>query len=117
MAVNLDNLLAIKGAIASGEFGPEGKVVASKGDFSSEYSELIDLMSTANTVMKEMEAKMESLARGSHHAVDNIPVQGWAVSAGAYSICVMGNAGLFVNTGLANFKGVFRALGKEAGII
>jgi roadblock/LC7 domain-containing protein len=117
MTVNLDNLFALKGAIASGEFDPEGKLIACKGDFFLEHSELIDLMGTANGIMKKMVVQMEAMTRDEHHAESDIPIQGWAVSTGEHAICVMGNVGVFVDTGLTNFKLVFRALGKEAGVI
>jgi roadblock/LC7 domain-containing protein len=117
MTVNLDHLSALKGAIAAGEFDPEGKLIACKGDFFLEQSELIDLMGTANAIMKKIVVQMEAMARDEKHAESDIPVHGWAVSTGEHAICVMGNVGVFVNTGLTNFKMVCRTLGKEAGVI
>jgi roadblock/LC7 domain-containing protein len=117
MTVNLDNLFALKGAIASGEFDPEGKLIAYKGDFFLEHSELIDLVGTANAIMKKMVVQMEAMAQDEPHDESDIPIHGWAVSTGEHAICVMGNVGVFVNTGLTNFKRVCRALGKEAGVI
>ena len=117
MTINLDNLMALKGAIASGEFDKYGRVVASKGDSSEKLSELIDMMSAVNLAMKKVETKMKAMESSTHTDLSKTCVEGWAVSAGGYSMCVIGNAGVFVKTDTCNFKGVIRALGKEVGVV
>ena len=117
MTINLDNLMALQGAIASGEFDQYGRVVASKGDPSAKLSELIDMMSAVNSAMKNVEEKMKAMESSTHKDSHKACVEGWAVSAGGFSMCVIGNAGVFVKSDTCNFKGVLRALGKEVGAI
>ncbi len=117
MAVSLDNLMNLGGAIASSEFGSNGEMVASMGDTSEEHAEIIELMGAANMLMDKMETKMEAHGRAERRAVECVPVKGWAVSAGDYSICVMGNAGVFVETDKADFKRIFKTLGRESGVL
>ncbi len=117
MTINLDNLMALNGAIASGEFDKYGKIVASKGDSSEKHHELIDMMNAVNSVMKKAETKMKALESSEHNDLDKACVEGWVLTAGGYSMCVIGNAGVFVKSDKCNFKGVVRALSKEVGAI
>jgi roadblock/LC7 domain-containing protein len=45
------------------------------------------------------------------------PFKGWAVSAGDYTICVMGDIGVFVETAKADFNAIYQTLGEEAGVL
>lgn len=113
MTVNLDNLMALKGAIVSGEFDTEGKLVSSKGDASQRLPELVEMMTTINAFMKQMEIKMKAMEPPLRHDSEKVCPEGWALSAGGYTLCVMGNAGIFVKTDCCNFKRVVRTLSKE----
>jgi len=113
MAVNLDKLMALKGAIAAGEFGVDGKLVAYKGALKEEYAKMTALMCAANNLMLKMQAEGYSAYTGMKWS----PFKGWAVSAGDYSVCVMGNVGVFVETAKASFDEIFKTLGQVAGVL
>lgn len=113
MAVNLDKLMAMKGVIAAGEFTADGQLVAYKGDLKEEHARMVALMCAANSLMGRMQAEGFTAYTGMKWT----PFLGWAVSAGEYSVCVMGNAGVFVKTAEADFNEIFQTLGKEAGVL
>jgi len=109
---DLDKLIALNGAVAAGEFTPTGELVAHKGDLSEEHAQMVAMMCAANSLMGKMQA--ESFAK--HTGMNWSPFKGWAISAGDYSVCVMGNAGVFVETEKADFNAIFKALGEHAGV-
>jgi roadblock/LC7 domain-containing protein len=115
MSVNLDKLMALKGAIVSGEFDKQGKLISSKGDASQRLSKLVEMLTTTNSVMKQMEIKMRAMESPHRHASEKVCLEGWALSAGGYTMYVIGNAGIFVRTDGCNFKRVVRTLSKEVG--
>jgi roadblock/LC7 domain-containing protein len=39
------------------------------------------------------------------------------MSAGDYSICVMGHLGAFVETAKADFNAIYRVLSRDAGVV
>ncbi len=117
MTINLDKLMSLNGAIASGEFGRDGELVASKLDASQDCSDLIELMTAARAFMNKIEHTLEGKGENKCNDMGIAPIKGLALSAGEYSICLMGNIGLFLETSKANFKGVFKALGREAGAV
>ncbi len=105
---NLDKLMALPGAIAAGEFSVGGDLVASKGALKEEYAKMVAMMCAANSLMGKMQAESFS----AHTGMKWTPFKGWAVSAGDYSVCVMGNAGVFVETAKADFNKIFATLGQ-----
>lgn len=113
MAVNLDRLMSLKGAIAAGEFTSDGNLVAYKGDLKEEHARMVALMCAANSLMGKMQAEGFTAYTGMKWT----PFLGWAVSAGDYSVCVMGNAGVFVETAKADFNEIFKVLGEESGVL
>jgi roadblock/LC7 domain-containing protein len=108
---NLDRLLRLKGAISAGEFSADGELVSHKGDLTEEDARLIAKMCAANTLMGTVQA--ESFTRISG-LMKWTPFHGWAVSAGDYSVCVMGHIGIFVETANADFNDIFKVLAEEA---
>jgi roadblock/LC7 domain-containing protein len=110
---NLDRVMGLNGAVAAGEFTPEGELVAYKGDLTEDIARLIARMCAANTLMGTTQA--ESFTRIS--GMKWMPFHGWAVAAGDYSVCVMGHIGVFVETTKADFNDIFKVLGDEAHII
>lgn len=113
MAVNLDKLMALPGVIAAGEFGPQGELIAYKGALKPEHAQMTALMCAANNLMLKMQAEGFSAYTGMQWT----PFKGWAVAAGNYAVCVMGNAGVFVDTAQADFNQIFQTLGQEAGLL
>jgi roadblock/LC7 domain-containing protein len=109
---NLDKLMGLGGATAAGEFTPAGDLVTYKGEFPEDIARLIAKMCAANSLMGATEA--DSFTRIS--GMKWMPFHGWAVSAGDYSVCVMGNIGVFVETGKADFNDIYHVLSEEAHV-
>ena len=109
---NLDRLMGLKGAVSAGEFTSGGELVSYTGDLTEEIAKLIARMCAANTLMGTSQA--ESFTRISGQKW--MPFHGWAVSAGDYSVCVMGHIGVFVETAKADFNDIFKVLSEEAHI-
>jgi roadblock/LC7 domain-containing protein len=51
---DLDKLMGVKGVWAAGEFSPDGKLIAYKGNISEEHAAMAAMMCAANTLMAEM---------------------------------------------------------------
>ncbi len=113
MAANLDKLMALKGAIAAGEFGVDGSLVTYKGNLKEEHAKMVAMMCAANSLMGKMQAEGFTAYTGMKWT----PFKGWAVAAGDYSVCVMGNVGVFVETAKADFNEIFKTLGEVAGVL
>jgi roadblock/LC7 domain-containing protein len=109
---NLQRVMGLKGAVAAGEFAPDGGLVSYEGELTEEIAALIAKMCAANTLMGTTQA--ESFTRIS--GMKWTPFHGWAVAAGDYSVCVMGHIGVFVETAKADFNDIFKVLGEEAHI-
>jgi len=106
MAVNLDSLMVLEGAVAAGEFTASGQMLSYKGGLTQEIAEMVAMMCAANSLMGKMQADSFSKISGMNWT----PFRGFAVSAGDFSVCVMGNAGVFVQSAKADFNEVFKAL-------
>jgi len=111
MAIDLDKLMELNGAAAAGEFTPSGELVAHKGALSDEHAEMVAMMCAANSLMGKMQSESFTKQTGMNWS----PFKGWAVSAGDFSVCVMGNAGVFVESEKADFNEIFKTLGEQAG--
>lgn len=110
--VDLDRLMELKGAVAAGEFGVGGSLIDFRGSLSQDSAEMVAMMCAANTLMGKMQAESFTRLTGMNWS----PFKGWAVSAGDYTVCVMGEIGVFVETAKADFNQVFCALSEEATI-
>ena len=108
----LDRLMGLYGAVSAGVYTPGGELVSYKGDLTEDVAKLVAKMCAANTLMGTTEA--ESFTRIS--GMNWTPFHGWAVSAGDYSICVMGHIGVFVKTAQADFNDIYKVLSEEAHI-
>lgn len=111
VSANLDKLMKIKGAVAAGSFTADGKVVEYKGQLSKEMADMVAMMCAANTLMAKMQAEGFSKFSGMKWS----PLHGWAVAAGDYAVCVMGNYGVFVKLSEADFNEIFKVLGEVSG--
>ncbi|MDM7267510.1 MAG: DUF2173 family protein [Aquificaceae bacterium] len=108
---NLDRLMKIKGVWAAGEFTNDGKLVAYKGNISEEQAAMAAEMCAANNAMAKMQCDGYTAFSGQEWT----PLHGWALTGPKYSVCVMGNVGVFVNNDEVSFNEVFKALREEAG--
>ncbi len=109
---NLDRLMGLRGATAAGEFTSGGDLVTYKGDLPEDIARLIAKMCAANTLMGTTQAENFTRISGMKWT----PFHGWAVSAGDYSVCVMGHIGIFVETAKADFNDIYKILSEEAHV-
>jgi roadblock/LC7 domain-containing protein len=96
-------LMGLPGVVAAGEFTPDGKVVKFEGIIPPKAAEMVALMCAANSMMGKMQANGFSQFSG----MNWLPFHGFAVTAGDYTVCVMGNRLVFVETDKANFNTLF----------
>jgi roadblock/LC7 domain-containing protein len=108
---DLDKLMKVKGVWAAGEFSPDGKLIAYKGNISEEHAAMAAMMCAANTMMAEMQTQGCTAFSGQEWT----PLIGWAVAGPKYSVCVVGNVGVFVNNDEVSFNEVFKVLREVAG--
>ncbi len=108
---NLDKLMQVKGVWAAGEFTDDGKLVAYKGNISEEHAAMAAEMCAANNAMAKMQCDGYTAFSGQEWT----PLHGWALTGPKYSVCVMGNVGVFVNNDEVSFNQVFKALREVAG--
>ena len=110
---DLSRLLDLRGAVAAGEFTPAGEIVSYKGDLPEEAARLISKVAAANTLMGESEVEGFTRITGRKWQ----PFHGWAMSAGDYSLCVIGHIAVYVETANADFNDIYKVLAEEAHVV
>jgi roadblock/LC7 domain-containing protein len=104
--------MRIKGAVAAGQYKLTGELVAYKGEIPKEVAEMVAEMCAANTMMAKMQADVFT----AFSKMNWKPLIGWAVAAGEYAVCVIGEYGVFVKLNEADFNEIFKTLREVAGI-
>jgi roadblock/LC7 domain-containing protein len=109
MAKSLDELLRLKGVIASGEFSPTGKLV----DFRSNSNQVSDDAANLTAQFAAAVSQLLGALASAHSKISGlkwVPEHGWAYSGGDLTIAVGGSRGVFVKTAEADFNQLFEAL-------
>jgi roadblock/LC7 domain-containing protein len=106
LAKTLDELLKITGVIAAGEFRDDGSLVDVKGKIERKVAEMAAQMSASTTRTFKQQAEQFTQASGMKWT----PAMGWAFTGGDYTIAVMGNKGVFVETAKIDFNKLFQEL-------
>ncbi|HMV58813.1 MAG: DUF2173 family protein [Nitrospira sp.] len=109
MAKSLDELLTLKGVIASGEFAENGRLIA----FRSHGAPLPDDVALLTAQFSAAISQLLGVLAAAHSRLSGfnwIPQQGWAYSGGDLTIAVGGSRGVFVRTAEADFNQLFEAL-------
>src|SRR4030095_13067073 len=104
----LDDLLKIDGAVAAGEFAPDGAVV----DFKANMNMSRELAATTAQFCATVSMLFNTLA-GAHSQLSGmrwLPQQGWAYSGGDMTVAVGGRYGIFIRTEKADFTRLFEVL-------
>jgi len=109
---NFDRLMGLGGATATAEFTAGGELVTYKGDLPEDIARLVARMCATNTLMGTTQAESFSRISGMKWT----PFHGWSVSAGDYSVCVVGRIGVFVETAKADFNDIYKVLSEEAHV-
>ncbi|AHC51987.1 hypothetical protein SUSAZ_08600 [Sulfolobus acidocaldarius SUSAZ] len=112
MNEKLHKLMRLKGALVAGHYANDGKLIEYEGQLPKELAEMVAKMVAANTLMGTVEAESFSKISGMKWT----PFLGWAVAAGEYAVCVMGNYGVFVKLVEADFNEIFKTLREVAGV-
>jgi roadblock/LC7 domain-containing protein len=104
----LDELLAIEGVVATGEFNADGTLVDYKAtmDMSQELAEMTAQFTATVTMMFNTLASSYTQVSG----MQWVPQQGWAYSGGDWTVAVGGNRGVFIETEKADFNQLFEVL-------
>ena len=109
MAKSLDELLGLKGVIASGEFAPNGKLL----DYRSKGTPLPDDVALLTAQFAAAVSQLLGVLAAAHGRISGfnwVPEQGWAYSGGDLTIAVGGGRGVFAKTAEADFNQLFEAL-------
>jgi roadblock/LC7 domain-containing protein len=105
----LKELMSIPGAVATGIFSDDGKLIAYYGNINEKSAETAAMICAAIKLMGNTQAKGWSAYTGEGGFY---PVVGFAVAGGKYAACVMGNVAVFVELSKADFDKVFETLSK-----
>ncbi|HYY91593.1 MAG TPA: DUF2173 family protein [Candidatus Dormibacteraeota bacterium] len=114
MAKSLDELLKIRGVVAAGEFTPDGKLVnyLASMDMSRELAaNTAQFVATVTMLFNTLAGAFTQLSK-----MKWVPQQGWAYTGGDYTVAIMGNWGVFVETSKADFNLLFKELGGKARV-
>ena len=109
MAKSLDELLRLKGVIASGEFSPNGKLI----EFRSNDHQLPDEVANFTAQFAAAVSQLFGALAAAHSKISGLkwlPEHGWTYSGGDLTIVVGGNRGVFVKTAEADLNQLFEAL-------
>ena len=104
----IDDLLKIDGAVAAGEFAPDGTLV----DFKSHTNMPRELAATTAQFCATVSMLFNTLA-AAHTQLSGmqwLPQQGWAYSGGDMTVAVGGRYGIFIKTEKADFNKLFEVL-------
>ena len=109
MAKSLDELLRLKGVIASGEFSADGKLI----DFRGKDNRLPQDVAELTAQFAAAVSQLLGVLAAAHTKVSGfnwVPERGWAYSGGDLTIAVGGRHGVFVKTEEADFNELFEVL-------
>ncbi len=108
--IGLDRLMEIKGVVSAGQFSEDGKVIRKVGELPEDLMTSAELCVRQNNSSREF---LETLDKGSER--DWLPLMGWAIWGGKYSVVVVGNTRVFVETSRADFNQlIIDLIGSEA---
>ncbi len=98
--IGLDRIMEIPGVIAAGQFSPDGKAIRKVGEFTDDVMTSIAKTCADNNSLLESEVKQMSEETG----LKCTPLNGWMIWGGKYSIFVVNNTGVIIETKRADFN-------------
>ena len=98
--IGLDRLMKIPGVVAVGQFDSEGKIIRKLGDISDNVREQIAKMNAEQN--KNLSTMTQTL--GQLTDLEWNPMTGWMMWSGKYSLCVVHNNCLIIETKRADFN-------------
>jgi roadblock/LC7 domain-containing protein len=104
--IGLDRLMKMPGTIAVGQFDSNGKILRSQGEMSEEMMNLAALIAAKlNKLLVDEASNLEMIG-----GVNWKGLHGWAFWSGKYTLCVMNNTGIIVDTAKTNFNEIIVSL-------
>lgn len=100
MAKTLDELMTLPGVVMAAEFGDDGSLVDVRGNIERRIAEMAARMIASTNRTFKQHAEQFTKESG----MKWIPVLGWAVTGGDYTVAVMGKRGVFVETAAGDWK-------------
>jgi roadblock/LC7 domain-containing protein len=110
MAKQIDELLRLKGVIASGEFASDGKLIDFRANNNTHLPQDVAQLTAQFAAAVSQVLAALAAAHSKISGFNWLPEQGWAYSGGDLTIAVGGNRGVFVKTEEADFNQLFESL-------
>ena len=114
MAKTLDDLMKIPGVVLALEFKETGELLAYKGSISrlasggAGWRMAAQFCATVSMMFKTLSGAFTQMSE-----MKWTPSLGWTYSGGRYTVAVMGNWGVFIETKKADFNLLFKELGER----
>ncbi len=97
--IGLDRLMEIEGVVAVAQFSEDGKVIRKAGELPE------DLITSAELCIQHDKASREFLKSLDERSQrDWQPLVGWVIWGAKYSVVVVGNTRVFVETGRGDYN-------------
>ena len=97
--IGLDRLMKIEGVVAAGQFSEDGNIIRIVGELPEDFMEKAELCVKQN---KECQDFLTSLNNNSPREYGSL--MGWTVWGSKYSVVVVGNTRVFVETSRGDFN-------------
>ncbi len=104
---DLNALLNIKGVFAAGSFTDNGELTGMAGEITQEEAAMAASVCAANMHMARMQCDGFTALSGDSGFT---PATGFALSGAKFTVCAVGNVGVFAHNGVASFNEIFKAL-------
>lgn len=98
--IGLDRIMKIPGAVAAGQFNSDGNVIRAVGNLPDKIMELIAQWCAESTTNLEEHTQIF----GEKSCMEWTPLTGWAVWGGKYTVFVVNNTGVIIETKRADFN-------------
>ncbi len=97
--IGLDRLMEIEGVVAAGQFSEDGRIIRKVGEVPE------DLMESAALCVRQNGVSRDFLSSLNHQATrDYGSLVGWIVWGSMYSVVVVGNTRVFVETSRGDYN-------------
>ena len=97
--IGLDRLMRIKGVVAAGQFSEDGKVIRKVGELPEDLLESAELCANQNRASSEFLNDLNNKLPRKYGSL-----VGWTVWGSKYSVVVVGNTRVFVETGRGDYN-------------
>jgi len=97
--IGLDRLMKIEGVVAAAQFSEDGKVIRKVGELPEDIMESAELCVRQNQASRDFLGSLNKKLPREYGSL-----VGWAVWGSKYSVVVMGNTRVFVETSRADYN-------------